>query len=692
MLGIALMVCNEHHRTTRRPFLNTADEKILGISGFKNLQDQIGGFVGGLDDYFEGNYNSLTFTGRQKIAEKWRPEMIKLGNHMLRNKPGDIREILESEMFKRIDGEDLGKFMRFAIETAKLDNYLLKDYSKKNLVRLNDYKTALALEQDASSSGAQIIALTTRNKQLAELSNVVPTSQKQRLYDEIAGATYDDPRFKELNKKFGLTEKDLRKASKAQNMVTFYGAGVRTGILNVEGKLGKILGKEGNTLVVKAADRDTVLNEISARMARYEKFDQETYLELKQLRTDVKDIFNKGTQPGDEILEQLYFLDSKTKDLVTKLSANYDRVVTPDDFAQIAAIMSDHLREQVPILKDFTNFFGRLAEDYLTHSKPSKSDFDWKSIAKTRILPHKKSGYKLPDRVSEILGLKAGEPVSEKLLKRFGFWKPNGTLDELINGVADPKARRAGAKYMKVEVVLPIPSWKQKGLAKEVTVIPAIEVFEANKLPKAWTNVPWINFDGKIIEQNFTQSFEERLRYKDKNGNWITNIVQVPQKTDATWWDQIINRDGKINDIADAMKARTAYAVNGNHSNDATIVKQWHLWGRKNNIQTSTIHDAFFANAADMLLGRKALRGIYANTLKRNIIRETLLEMRKRGLPEELYEKYLNEAIEKGLIPIPQRSLINGKYMEDKDILNERDILKNIPEDFSDDFGWYGVG
>jgi hypothetical protein len=66
-----------------------------------------------------------------------------------------------------------------------------------------------------SSSGAQIIALTTRNKQLAELSNVVPTNQKRRLYDEIAAATFNDPRFRELNKRLGLTEIDLRKAAKA---------------------------------------------------------------------------------------------------------------------------------------------------------------------------------------------------------------------------------------------------------------------------------------------------------------------------------------------------------------------------------------------------------------------------------------------------------------------------------------------
>jgi SPP1 gp7 family putative phage head morphogenesis protein len=204
---------------TFRPFLNTEISRKFSEEGFYNLQDQIGSFLGGLSDYFEGNYNSLTLTGRQKIAAKWRPEMIKLGNHMLKSKPNDIRAILESEIFQKIDGEDLNKFLRLALETAKIDNYLEGSYSRNSLARLKDYDISLALEQDASSSGAQIIALTTRNKQLAELSNVIPTNQKKRLYDEIAAATYNDPRFRLLNQKLGLSEKDLRKAAKAQNMV-----------------------------------------------------------------------------------------------------------------------------------------------------------------------------------------------------------------------------------------------------------------------------------------------------------------------------------------------------------------------------------------------------------------------------------------------------------------------------------------
>ena len=122
------------------------------------------------------------------------------------------------------------------------------------------------------------------------------------------------------------------------------------------------------------------------------------------------------------------------------------------------------------------------------------------------------------------------------------------------------------------------------------------------------------------------------------------------------------------------------------------MVKQFHLWGKKNGVATSTVHDAFVSNAGDMLKARRALREIYANALKRNVIKATLDEMKARGLPEELYNKYLNEAIDTGLIPVPGRSVIDGKVLTDRDILMREDILQEIPEDFFQDIGFYGVG
>lgn len=116
------------------------------------------------------------------------------------------------------------------------------------------------------------------------------------------------------------------------------------------------------------------------------------------------------------------------------------------------------------------------------------------------------------------------------------------------------------------------------------------------------------------------------------------------------------------------------------------------MWGKDEGIATSTIHDAFFANAADMLKARKALRKIYAKSMDKNIILETLKEMRSRGMPEEVYQKYLNEAIDSGLVPVVGRSKIGGKLLKESDILKKDEILKEVPSGFKTDYGWYGVG
>ena len=660
-----------------RPFLNTAKEGILGINGYKNLNDQIGAFLGGLSDTLEGKFNSLTIKGRQAIAAKYHPEMVKIGNKMLNGKPQDVREILTNRLVLEIDPEEQAKFFRFAIEIAKIDNYLIEN--RGDLSSLNQYRTALALEQDASSSGAQIIALTTRNRQLAELSNVVNTDQKRRLYDEIAAETFNDPRFKEINKRLGLSEKDLRKAAKAQNMVTLYGAGQKTGALNVEGKLAKILDVDSNVLVVRAADRDKVLDQISGRAARYKKFDPDTYTELMNLRKQVKDLFDKGMSPGDELMEELYFLSPDTREVLEKMTKNYERVVTPQDFHNIAKIMSGHLAERVPILQNFTKYLGRLSNAFIENSKPSNSAMDWVSIAKIKLTGERGKRYTLPPLVTRALGLKPGEPVSEAFFKKINGWTPNGTLANLLLGTDSPTTRRTGKTYLKVEPF-------------DIPVSGGIEVFKANKLPKSWTSAPWVNFDGKVLEQSFSKKYQTRLTYRDKDGNWIVNILDVPDRTEATWWEQFINKSGTISEVADLAKAKTAYAVNGNHSNDAVIVKKFHQWGRKAKKFTSTIHDAFFTNVGDMLEARRALKKIYAETMEINVIEETLKEMKRRGLPNNVYHQYRNEAIELGLIPIAGRSKVAGKTLTKEDILTVDDVLEEVSDEFDGNYYWYGVG
>lgn len=122
------------------------------------------------------------------------------------------------------------------------------------------------------------------------------------------------------------------------------------------------------------------------------------------------------------------------------------------------------------------------------------------------------------------------------------------------------------------------------------------------------------------------------------------------------------------------------------------IVKRFHLWGKKNGVPTSSIHDAFFTPIAEMDNAKRALREIYAETLKSNPILATLNEMKARGLPKELYDKYLNEAIDTGLIPVPGRSKIGGRTLLASDVLRPQDILQQINGSYTSNRDWYGIG
>lgn len=484
--------------------------------------------------------------------------------------------------------------------------------------------------------------------------------------------------------------------------------------MNVEGKLAKVLGKDKDRLVVRAAERDAVLQQIDARAARYQKFDEDTYRELKKLRRDVSDCFNKGTSPGEEIMESLYFLDPQTKDFVEKLTRQYGSIVTPDDFSSIAGIMSEHLADKVPILKEFTRFFGKLAEEYVVHAKPKNAEFDWKLFARTAVFGQEgdRKSAKVPKFIAEALGMDPDTKITPLILSKLGLEpKPNTTWSDIVYGVQATKYRNTQAKLgVKLFDAFSVElkgkrEWRPFGFktgfytdfawdTKPELIGYSTKIgFAADpKRSKKWTQIPWVNFDGKVLEQKFTQTFEEKLFYRDKDGNPITNIVQVKQKEDPTWWEEFTNKQSDFADIVDAMKARTAYAVNGNHSNDATLVKNFHIWGADNGVDTSTIHDAFFTNAGQLLEAKNALRGLYAKTLERGTIKATLDEMKARGLPDEIYQRYMNQAIEVGLIPVAGKSKIGGKIVTDADILTKADILAKMPPDFTSNTSWYGIG
>lgn len=122
------------------------------------------------------------------------------------------------------------------------------------------------------------------------------------------------------------------------------------------------------------------------------------------------------------------------------------------------------------------------------------------------------------------------------------------------------------------------------------------------------------------------------------------------------------------------------------------MIKRFHLWGKKHNIATSGVHDAFVVNAAQMVEAKDGLREIYADLIDNNVIRNTLKEMRSRGMPKEVYDRYLKEAIDTGLIPVPGVSRVDGRLMTIDDILTKEHIEKEVPEGFFEDFAWYGQG
>jgi hypothetical protein len=177
-------------------------------------------------------------------------------------------------------------------------------------------------------------------------------------------------------------------------------------------------------------------------------------------------------------------------------------------------------------------------------------------------------------------------------------------------------------------------------------------------------DIPWVTFDGKTMMQRYRGKNQTRIEFTDPiTGRKIANIYE-----------------GTVDD--GLLRGKHAYAdasiglgVNGNHSNDAVIVRRFHLWARKNGVDSGTIHDAFFTNIGEAQRAKDALRTIYADALEGDTIRKTLDAMRKNGLSPQAYDKLLREAKRRGLIDPPNK-------------LTRKDILAAIEEGYD----WYGIG
>ena len=93
-------------------------------------------------------------------------------------------------------------------------------------------------------------------------------------------------------------------------------------------------------------------------------------------------------------------------------------------------------------------------------------------------------------------------------------------------------------------------------------------------------DIPWVTFDGKVLYQRYRPKIQESINFIDPvTGRRVRNIYQ-----DSVTDSNLVGKSSLI-------RASIGFGVNGNHMNDASIVRQFHLWGKKNNVGTATIHD-----------------------------------------------------------------------------------------------------
>jgi SPP1 gp7 family putative phage head morphogenesis protein len=522
-----------------RPFLNSGKSVNMSVEALDELQIQIGALIG-------PGTEALTQAGRRAIFNRNKDKIVELGEIMLAKTQRDrrLRKFLEHPLIRGLEGPEVPKMARMALEYARIERHL------KQNKPLSAYTTKLMIENDASSSGAQIIGLSTGDRAVSQASNVLATTQKNRLYDLVAMDTVNDPEFLKIPalRDANLTWEDLAKAAKSQNMVSFYGAGAATKTANVANKLSKVLDDKGFVTITKD-NLSTQLRIIDGKIKIADRLGATTVSEeLSSFRKELIELINNNEPVGRTLLKQAQDIHPDVGDFVNKLTNARRGIIGPKEFSEVSRIMSKNLAQRAPVTDNFINY--------------------WKEVAK-------------------------------------------------------------------------------------------VYVTETQKV-----DIPWVTFDGKIMTQRYRPKIQERIEFRDPvTGRRIANIYEASAE------------DGKLLGKGSLNDARIGLGVNGNHSNDAVIVRRFHLWGRKNNVETATIHDAFFTNIGEARRAKDALRTIYADALEGDTIRKTLKEMRRQGLSRQSYNRLLKLAKEQGLI-------------DPKDKITRKDILAPIRE--GED--WYGIG
>ena len=255
-----------------------------------------------------------------------------------------------------------------------------------------------------------------------------------------------------------------------------------------------------------------------------------------------------------------------------------------------------------------------------------------------------------------------GAPIGNRLIAQARDSHPDvedfvNKLTNVRTGLVGPKQFQQIASIMseKLGEIAPITEryvdfWKD---------VAKIYITESERV-----DIPWVTVDGKTLFQRYRPTVQHRIDFTDPvTGRRVANVFE-----DTT-------TDGSLQGKVSIIAARLGLGVNGNHMNDATLVRQFHLWGRKNNVATGTVHDAFFTNIGYSLRAKVALRKIYADAVEGETMLKTLQAMRARGLSEASYQSLLKRAIRDGLI-------------NPKNPLTSKEILAPIPPGWD----WYGIG
>ena len=419
---------------TFRPFLSTAREYDFSRDEFYNFQDQIGAFLGGLDDKFEGRFNSLTIQGRQKIAEKYRDSMIRIGNQMRSNKPNDIRSILESDIVQSIDAEELGKFFRFAIELSKIDDFLTARIPTTTtlLSERQDVAGLLKLmgvnnKGDASYVGTPSEALTSQREIIRRalkgesLEGAAPWVHTADV--ELTTLRRERATYKTFDHETGQKFSAEKIAANKAKFVKRSGGNTQKYLaMQVVEELGELVEEQLKATGVPSQHRSYRLIEAQKRALKVSRFGEDTI---------IKDVASP------------YYL--KTNRQAADLAAKHAGIIAPGRFEIEALIeeLSEKIEVSVPNLKPVANVYSESNLENLVNYKTGLALEQDASSSGAQIIA-------LTTRNKQLAELSNVVPTNQKR-RLYGLVKSRellGRLSEIISSQAYPgmglKVQRLG--------------------------------------------------------------------------------------------------------------------------------------------------------------------------------------------------------------------------------------------------------